>query len=254
MSKQCEQNKEASRMSADRKTKNQRSSAPEYYWDYVAQTRMGKYITKIEEDFISQCLASLPEKPKIVLDAGAGSGRLEPLLASIASSVIATEVNPQLGTLQARRADNVMPLLVKEDSECLPLADLSVDFVVCIECPHLAEQTWFCAECQRVLTPGDIMIISVSNRHSWKGVITSLQPNRYRFGPQHYYQDSVQDIVQRLRKCGLAIRNSIGLNWLPLKRDSDTPLVGFFATLESIMRLGKLVCWSPWVLLEVQKE
>jgi DNA modification methylase len=70
---------------------------------------MGKYITRVEEDFISQCLAEFPEKPEIILDTAAGSGRFEPVLTKLSSWVIATEAKPELMLILAQMGDNVLP-------------------------------------------------------------------------------------------------------------------------------------------------
>jgi SAM-dependent methyltransferase len=214
---------------------------------------MGKYIMKVEEDFISQCLAEFPKKPEIILDAAAGSGRFEPVLTKLSSWVIATEAKPELMPILAQMGDNVLPILVDENSECLPVADCSVDYVVCIECPSLAERAWFYAECHRVLKPKGIVIISVTNRHSYKGAVASLWPNRYRFGLQYYYENSLRDITTRLKKCRLTIKRQTGFNWVPLQRASDSALVGLYTTIEDFLQLRRLTDWSPWVLLEAQK-
>jgi SAM-dependent methyltransferase len=214
---------------------------------------MGKYITRVEEDFISQCLAEFPEKPEIILDTAAGSGRFEPVLTKLSSWVIATEAKPELMLILAQMGDNVLPILVDENSECLPVADSSVDYVVCIECPSLAEQTWFYAECHRVLKPKGIVIISVTNRHSYKGAIAILWPSRYRLGPQYYYENSLRDIKMRLEKCRFTIKRQTGFHWAPLKRDSDSALVGLYTTIEDFLKFSQATDWSPWVLLEAQK-
>jgi SAM-dependent methyltransferase len=241
-------------MIINRNKKKHSKSAWDYYWDYVAQTRTGKYITRIEGNFITQHLTALREKPEYILDAGAGSGRHEPMLTNFASWIIATEIEPSLVLNLAHAADNVLPLLVSAASESLPVADLSVDCVICLEVPKLSEEDWFYAECRRVLKPGGIMIINMTNRYSWKGVLAMLNPKRYGSGQWNYYKNSVQNIKRRLREHGFIVRSTIGLNWIPFIRDSDSPLVGFFATLENIMGLRKMVRWSPWVLLEANKE
>jgi ubiquinone/menaquinone biosynthesis C-methylase UbiE len=135
------------------KSKKSHGKSWDYYWDYVAQTRLGRYITNIERDFILRCLSALREKPELILDAGAGSGRHVPLLSSFASWVIATEIESKLIQRISRVAPNVLPLLVSAASESFPVADRSVDCVICLEVPYIAEQNWFFAECKRVLKP-----------------------------------------------------------------------------------------------------
>jgi len=223
------------------------------YWASVAETTMGWYITKIEKDFVSHCLTSLPEKPKTVLDVGAGFGKLEPLLANSASRVLCTEIDTSLTKKLARLGDNISPLLVSKASNCLPLADASIDYVICLEVPSLAEQDWFYAECHRVLKPQGAIVLSVTNRHSWKGTFASFWLKRYMWGDSRYYQHTLHDIRLCLKKHGFTVRRAVGLNWIPFLRASDSPLIGVFVALEKIMQLRRLVPWSPWVLLEGRK-
>jgi SAM-dependent methyltransferase len=235
------------------KSKDTRSASWDYYWDFVAQTRLGKYITDIEANFISLCLAALNKKPILILDAGAGSGRHVPLLSGFASWILATEIDPKLVGRIKKTAYNVLPLLVSSASENFPVMDNSMDCILCLEVPYIAEQDWFFSECRRVLRPEGIVIFNITNRHSWKGFLAMFHPKHYRFGSVGYYQNSYQDIKKLLKKYGLFVSRAIGLNWIPFKRDSDIVLVNFSAAVEKTMQLRKVVYWSPWVLLEARQ-
>jgi SAM-dependent methyltransferase len=224
------------------------------YWSSVAQTSMGQYITQEEVSFINRAIAGLPEKPVIILDAGAGSGKLEPLLTTLASHVICTEINPELTGILAHTGSNVMPVLVKPTIRSLPLADDSVDVVVCLELPELAEQNWFYAECQRVLKHRGIMIIMSTNRFSWKGALKGLWSGDRARADKRYYLRTIHDVRRSVKRYGLTVRRVSGMNWAPFSRASDSPLVPLFMTFEKLMKLSRLVFCSPWVLLEVRKE
>ncbi len=239
---------------ADRRNKNRPSLKLGDYWSFVAQTSMGQYITTEEWNFISRCLTDLPERPRVILDAGAGSGRFEPLLASFASWVICTEIDPSKIHRLTQAGGNIVPIVVHRASNCLPLADTSVGCVICMEVPALAEQGWFYAECQRVLRPGGAIVLLVTNRLSWKGALAAFWPTRYTYESRSYYQRTIGDIRLCLRRHGFTVRRAVGLNWLPFSRASDSPLVGALTALEKILQLHRLVFCSPWVLLEVRKE
>jgi SAM-dependent methyltransferase len=239
---------------ADRRKKNwPYQKQGQHFWDFAAETAMGQYITVAEEKFLRCCLADLTSTPRVIMDAGAGSGRFEPLLTSFASWVITTEVDRSLVRRLAQVGNNVLPLLVSNTSKCLPLADSSVDCVVCMEVPALSEQNWFYAECLRVLKPRGAIIFSVTNRLSWKGAFAALQPKRYTHKRAIYYQRPIRDIKLCLRRHGFTIRRAAGLNWIPFTRTSNSPLVRPVAILEKTTGLHRLNVLSPWVLIEARK-
>jgi SAM-dependent methyltransferase len=236
-----------------RKSRPHRESG-QYFWDFAAETAVGQYVTMREGEFLRHYFNDLPDTPRFVVDAGAGSGRLEPLLASFASWVIATEVERSLTYRLAQAGANVLPLLVSDANTSLPFADSSVQCVVCMEVPALAEQNWFYAECLRILKPGGAIIFSATNRLSWKGALATLQPKRYAHKRAIYYQRPIRDIKLCLKRYGFTVRRTAGLNWIPFPRTSDSPLVRPAAALEKIMGLHRLDSLSPWVLLEARKE
>jgi ubiquinone/menaquinone biosynthesis C-methylase UbiE len=224
------------------------------YWDSVAQTTMGQYITLRELNFIAQFFSELHKKPEVILDVGAGPGRLEPMLSSFSSQVICTEVDPSLIKVLASKGRNVMPLLVSKETQTLPLADASVDVVICIELPGLAEQDWFYSECQRILKLGGVVITTITNRLSWKGTIAKFTQRSYTHVSGRYYEHTIREIKMSLRRHGFIVHRARGMNWLPFSRSSDSPLIRIFASLERIIQLDKLVSYSPWVILEIRKE
>ncbi|HEY40945.1 MAG TPA: class I SAM-dependent methyltransferase [Dehalococcoidia bacterium] len=239
---------------ADRSRENGPHLEPgQYFWDFAAKTAVGQYITEREDEFLRRCLVDFPNKPKVIVDAGAGSGRFETLLASFASWVITTEIDQSLVHRLSQAGNNVLPLLVSDTAKCLPLADDSVDCVVCMEVPALAEQNWFYAECLRVLRPGGAIIVSVTNRLSWKGALAVLRPKRYVRKHARYYQRTIRDVRLTLKRDGFAIRRVAGLNWIPFPHASDSPLVRPVVVLEKTIGLHRLNCLSPWVLVEARK-
>ena len=60
------------------------------YWRHVGTTRMGFYVTRRETDFLNRVLND--DHYKLLLDIGAGGGRLEPYLLSFAEHVVATDI------------------------------------------------------------------------------------------------------------------------------------------------------------------
>ncbi|MDP2675119.1 MAG: methyltransferase domain-containing protein [Dehalococcoidia bacterium] len=231
--------------------RRRRLNAPdraEPYWDAVAKTTMGKYITDAEVTFLERSLERA--RPRLVVDAGAGTGRLTRVLAGLSDGVIATEVNPGLAAAAAGVAPNVDAVRVSGSSCAIPFRDGIADGVVCVEVPDLTHWRWFYRESRRLLRPGGVLIVTLQNRLSWKGVIARLLRWRYRTKPgPAYYRRSLGELVSLGRQAGLDFEDAVGFNWLPFSRTSDSPLVPALAKLEKALRLDRLVRISPWVIV-----
>ena len=89
---------------------------------------------------------------RVVLDLGAGTGKFTRRLVQTGATVIAVEPVAQM---RAQLAAAVAPVQVLEGSaEAIPLADASVDAVVCAQAFHWFANARALAEIRRVLRPG----------------------------------------------------------------------------------------------------
>ena len=230
-------------------------AAAEYYWDAVAKTAMGRYVTEIETAFIEQAIDQLDRPPAVAVDAGAGSGRLTRLLAARAGHVIATEAKQELIASLSQIASNVTPHFVQPDSVALPLPDETVDIVIAIEAAALTHSPEFHREGARVLRPDGVLVLTLQNRGSWKGLLGRLRRGHYQ--AEHgatYYTWSFGDLKRSLSDAGLRVTHAAGLNWLPFMRDSDNGLIGPLSVAERVLGLRKLASVSPWVLLSANRS
>lgn len=225
-----------------------------YLWEWAYSTSMGQYLDDIEAKFITKSVAALKERPVLALDAGAGSGRLTKLLAARFDRVVATEAEPALVRGLRRAGSNVTPVLVPSDAERLPLRDDSADCILCIQAADLTHAGWFHRESARVLKPGGVLVMTLQNRRSWKGLLAGRRQDRYRaeFGTT-YYTHSLDDIRTDLEEAGLEVERTLGYNWLPFTRVSDSRLIKPLAKLERWLLLPRLAAASPWVLLCARK-
>jgi SAM-dependent methyltransferase len=223
------------------------------YWDRVAATRMGLYVTNLESSFVLESLGA--GAPGLVLDVGAGAGRLEPALLQRSAGVLATEVDADvIRSMEAH--ERVQPLLVGAPVGSLPFADASLDWIVSVEVPVVSDEAWFRAECARVLKPGGGVLVTVHNAFSYKGLwaraIGSWLPAARRSWTDAYYRHGLGWHRRRWQEAGFDLEASTGFYWPPFSRRSDSALVTLFSVLERLLGLRRAVSLSPWVFLRLR--
>ncbi len=223
----------------------------ENYWDFVdSQTSMGRYLTANEKKFIVESLNGYPNPIELALDAGAGTGRHTRIVATYATQVVAMEIEDDLVAALARVAPNVQAVRVTPETTTLPVDSNSTDCILCIEAVFLPEQEWFREECGRVLRPGGMLIVTLQNRLSWKGLWAKLRPGRYRYATGDvYYVHSLGEFSDMFRRVGLELRDALGYNWLPFNRASNSLLLRPLAILEALLQLRRLPSLSPWIIM-----
>ena len=226
------------------------------YWDRASVTKMGLYVTRIESAFISRALARRP--PGLVADIGAGSGRLHAAILPYSRAVLATEIDREALARMRRDEGPVTPVLVAASQLSLPFRAEALDAVIAIEVPLASEEDWFPGECHRVLKPDGFVVLTVHNALSYKALISRAlsvwRAARGVIGAQPYYRRTLTTQLQAWRSAGFRVKSLAGFYWLPLPRASDSTWVSVLAILERLLGLRWLVGWSPWVLLEFEKE
>jgi SAM-dependent methyltransferase len=215
---------------------------------------MGQYLTRVEGAFIRQALASRP-RPQVVLDIGGGSGRFAVPLHQAGHRLVVADVDTTPLRILGRRAPGVGRVLVGDRIDELPIADDSVDCVLCIEVPVLDDPASFLSECRRVVRKDGLVIFTVHNKRSYKGLMKSLSnrgKDRRYYGETYLHTTS--QVRAQLLTAGFSIWREHGFNWIPFTRDSGTPLVWAAARLERTLGLGRMIEWSPWLLVAAQKS
>jgi SAM-dependent methyltransferase len=92
-----------------------------------------------------------------VLDLGAGTGKLTRVLARRFARVIAVEPDAAMRALLGQVTD--CHLVLEGSAEAIPLADASVDGVLCAECFHWFDWPVALREIARVLRPRGILVL-----------------------------------------------------------------------------------------------
>ena len=223
-------------------------------WHEVATSRMGAHVTAVEAAFITQALESRP--PGMVLDIGAGSGRLEFAMREHARTVVATDVDTD--ELSRMEDDPLVAPVGVAPLPSLPVRDDSLDWIVAIEVPAASDELWFPAECQRAVKPGGGIVLMVYNAASYKGLFARLLA-RWRAArgvrwASLYYQRSLSEHIDRWQSAGFAPVRQTGFYWSPLPRSSNSPLVAAGSASERLLGLRKMTAISPWVLIQLRRE
>ncbi len=89
----------------------------ETHWEFAAKTKMGKYLTKVETDFISKSI-ELSQSNITVKDVGAEAGRFSLLAANNKATVVSVDVNSF--ALKRLRLKNKEVNVVQADARQLP--------------------------------------------------------------------------------------------------------------------------------------
>jgi SAM-dependent methyltransferase len=117
----------------------------------------GNQLLELEQPIVREMLAGLPVG--VALDAACGTGRHAAYLAGLGHTVIGVDSSP--GMLACAREKVPQGEFIEGDLRELPLADDSVDLVVCaIALVHMPALDGPFAELARVLRPGGHLVVS----------------------------------------------------------------------------------------------
>lgn len=125
---------------------------------------------KVEPDLLNEHLsryyfASQLAERRRVLDVGCGTGYGSAVLAEAARRVLGLDISPEAVAFAQRNYGRPKVEFLVSDCRRMPLADASVDVVVCFEViEHLAEQEQLLREIRRVLGTQGVALISTPNR------------------------------------------------------------------------------------------
>jgi 2-polyprenyl-3-methyl-5-hydroxy-6-metoxy-1,4-benzoquinol methylase len=213
------------------------------HWEYAAQTRMGKYLTNLETDFISKSI-DLSKENLTVMDVGAEAGRFSLFAANTNAYVMSVDLDSY--ALKRLHLKNRAVNIVQADARYLPLKDAVFDVVFMVEVlDYIPELGQAFSECKRTLKPDSSCVLSFGNKSSIKAKLKAMQGKSYR----HSYGE----VVSNLSKTGFGVKNKLGYSWMPFGRTSQSALVGFLAGVEKIFGLRRIIRYSPWVIIHVTK-
>jgi ubiquinone/menaquinone biosynthesis C-methylase UbiE len=215
----------------------------ETHWEMAAKTKMGKYLTNLETDFISKSL-DLSTENITVMDVGAEAGRFSLYAANTKATVVSVDINSY--ALKRLKLKTKQVNIIQADARHLPLKDAVFDFVFMIEVlDYIPELEQALSECKRTLKPNASTILSFGNKSSLKAKLKAMHGKSYR----HSYKAAMHS----LSKTGFLVKKKLGYSWLPFGRTSQSGLVPTLAWFERFFGLRRVVRFSPWVIIHATK-
>ena len=221
------------------------------YWEKVASTRWGDYITNIHKRAILRAHdLSIFGKPATALEIGCEGGRWSKLLTDLGWSMICTDINEKTLALCKKRIPTANCILVRSDENTLPCESESVGLLLCIEVCPVIQADWFIREAFRILQNAGLIVGVFYNRLSFRGFFVHTISK----GKFDYYKLSYPSWRRKLLDSGYSILYEEGYCWFPFRRASNSVLVPYFARLEKCLGLCKLPRISPWIVFIAQKS
>lgn len=222
---------------------------PVTYWERVAVTRFGRYLTQIEEELVHHGIA-LAGPAGAAVEIGCEGGRWSQLLVQSGWTVTCTDIDPQSLEVCRQRLPACRCILVDAADTTLPCSSASAQLLLCIEVTVI-QQRWFIEEAARVLEPGGILVCSCNNKLSLRA--TAHRVLRRGRAKAVYYERSYPSLRTDLRDAGFQIVEQRGCCWIPFSRASDSRLIPQLGRLEQRLGLHHLPSISPWVVLIARK-
>ena len=220
----------------------EKSFSEETHWEKAAKTKMGKYLTQMESDFI---LKSFTQLPTYIMDVGAETGRFTSLASEKNATVVGMDIDSY--GLKRLKLKNKNVDVIKADLRKIPIKDGVFDAILMIEVlDYIHNLNEALTECNRTLKINASLIFSFGNKSSLKSRFREL------FGKS--YRHSYKIVMRSLFKTGFAVVRKMGYCWLPFGRTSESQLIPFFAFLEKLFALRRIPRLSPWVITHSVKS
>lgn len=223
-----------------------------YEWDDACMSATSDYLTSREIGFIRRVLPAV--RGKSALDIGCGAGKFVYVLEELGFATVGLEYDRTPLSLFLQR--NSEAKVVQADGQRLPFSGEVFDVVTAVQVqdyfPHRED---FYGDVWRVLKPGGLFLVTMTNRKSIKGLIYKRYLAYTKRSTQaRFYERSFSDCLDELTAFPFAVEHAWGYNWNPLPRDCDNGrLVKICEAVERGLLLEKLPNYSPLVFVAARK-
>lgn len=224
----------------------------EYYWDYCNTTTAGQYLDLQEREVVNEFLNT--HTPQMCLDIACGSGRFSFSMMDRGIHIVAADYDPvPLKKLKCKlpgaQNKDEMGGVLQVDAGFLPFQDRTFDCILSLQTVGYLNAQQFFSECNRILKDGGWLLFNEANRHSYKAII-----HRKISLSKKFYRHSHSEICSILTDNKFKIERAVGMNWLPIKRDSNYRWTPFASKIERGFGLRIFPSISPWVFYVARKN
>ena len=160
------------------------------YWEQVAETRWGAYITEIERRAI-EFASSIARPIEKAVEIGCEGGRWSKLLSDLGWGMTCIDVDEKVLQVCRERIPEAVCLLSLPEATSIPCETTSLRLALCVEVRPVMRSSWFFEEITRVLLPGGLVVGVVWNNRSLRGVCSHI--NSLRKGKVSTYTRSYSD-------------------------------------------------------------
>jgi ubiquinone/menaquinone biosynthesis C-methylase UbiE len=215
----------------------------ETHWEKAAKTRMGKYLTQVETQFILKTLNL--STVNTVMDVGAEAGRFSLLPKTSNAETVSIDIDSYGLKRLKLKTKNVNA--IQADARKIPIKNETFDVIFMIEVlDYIPELDQTFAESHRTLKPNASLIVSFGNKSSLKAKLRQLSGKSY----QHSYRN----VMQALKEAGFSVKKKTGYNWLLFGRMSQNRLIPILTKIERVFGLRRVPSLSPWVIVHAVKS
>ena len=223
-------------------------------WDRFRNIAVGRYLLQREHEFIERSLTKRAQKPGRILELACCTGRVSERLRAGGHQVIGVDLDPVVLALYHNRSKHTP--LFRGDLLELPFEKGSFDCILAIQCISYFNPNDFFQECNRVLSPGGLLVLQAVNRRNYKRVIKQVIRARSNgFRPADTIH--TEEWIQTLEAHRFVIQEIRGYNWMPFMpenaRLSDSKLVDVAARVETALELHRFPSVSRWLLIAARK-
>ena len=225
-------------------------STKDTYWEKIARTNWGTYITGVEKQALLKAV-SLFQEPDTALEIGCEGGRWSKFLVDRDWKVTCTDINPNSLEICKERIPTATCVLVSPQDRTLPCTSSSQALLLCIEVVPVMASDWLTDEALRVLRPGGLLVGVYLNRRSLRGYYRHLTAAKNK--EFDYYKVDYLNWRSQLCKHGFRMIFEEGICWFPFTRNSNSSLIPILTQLELRLGLRRLPGVSPWIVFLAQK-
>lgn len=229
------------------------------FWESVNNTKWGNYIFEIEKKGLFLASNFCQNKGGLIEIGFDGGHWLQKVESLGWKRILGLDIESNISgfKIAKERLPNAQLWLVDKNNKTINIESNSLDLVYCLGVPPVVNSDWFYFESNRVLKKNGIIYFSTTNKNSVRAIILKIlrffgkKQSKYLLPS---YTKSYKDFCELLNKNDFEILYTEGYCWFPFSRGSNSIFVPIFIQIERILKLNKVLSFSPWLIFIARKK